>query len=367
MNVVFSLVLFIHAIIHVIGFSKAFELREFDAISKTISREQGIAWACCTILFVAAASGNMLNKRWWPYAALFAVVISQVLLIINWSNAGWGTILNILIAVVALIYAADFRFQHKARMDAKELLAEESIRLNGKMTFDSIGHLPAAVQIWLAHAGVIGQHPAKMARLKQKGKMKTDRAGTWMPFEATQYITATEPGYIWNVKVRWQPMIFLTGRDELDNGKGSMQMKLLSIWNMANVSNNAEVNTGSLVRWLAEICWSPAMALSPAIKWQAVDSTTAQAIVTAEDVKVSGIFHFNQKGDITSFSARRYKSGKDHSSLETWQVDMISYKSFHGIRIPNRCKVTWKLANGDFTWMELEVTDIDYNNPALYN
>lgn len=196
--------------------------------------------------------------------------------------------------------------------------------------------------------------------------MKTDPAGTWMPFNATQYITSTEPGYIWNVKVRWQPMIFLTGRDKLDNGEGAMQMKLLSLWNMADVSDNEEINSGSLVRWLAEICWSPAMAVSHAIKWQAIDSATAQAIVTAGSARISGIFYFNTNGDVTKFTARRYKSGKGPSSLETWQVDMLGYKTFHGIRIPNRCRVTWKLSNGDFTWLELEITDIDYNNPELY-
>ena len=145
------------------------------------------------------------------------------------------------------------------------------------------------------------------------------------------------------------------------------QMKLLSLWNMADVSGNEEIDSGSLVRWLAEICWSPAMALTPAIKWQAIDTVTAQAIVTAGNTRVSGIFYFNTNGDVIRFTARRYKSGKGSSSLETWQVDMLAYKTFHGIRIPDRCRVTWKLNNGDFTWLELEITDIDYNDPELYN
>lgn len=367
MAIVFSLLLFLHAIIHAVGFSKAFGLRDFENVSHAITRQQGLAWGFCTLLFAIAAGGSLLNKKWWPVVALVGIAISQVLVVINWSNAGWGTAINIVILLVAIIQFADFRFQQGSANESKDLLAKESLRFNGKITAGSITHLPAPVQNWLQHSGIVGRLPIRITRLKQKGKMKTDPAGTWMPFNATQYITATNPGYTWNVKVRWRPMIFITGRDELDNGKGSMHMKMLSMWDMADVSGNEQVNSSSLIRWLAEICWSPSMALNPAIKWQEIDSTTAQAVLAAGDNKVSGIFYFNTNNDITKFTARRYKSGKDSSSLETWQVDMLNYKTFNGVRIPARCRVTWKLHDGDFTWLDMEITNIEYNNPALYN
>jgi hypothetical protein len=222
------------------------------------------------------------------------------------------------------------------------------------------------VQNWLFHSGIVGKQPVINARLKQKGRMKTDPRGGWMSFAASQYIIGTEPGYLWQTKVHWQPAIFISGRDGLHEGQGSMQMKILSILPVANTNNNEAINSGSLIRYLAEICWLPSVALNPAIQWQAVDANSAQAIIDAGTTKVSGVFHFNAKGDISSFTARRYKSGKDITSLETWQVNMLDYKMFHGVRIPYRCNVTWKLAEGDFNWLQLEITDIDYNITDLY-
>jgi hypothetical protein len=366
MPVVFSLIVFIHAIIHGVGFSKAFGLKDFAFVSKTISHGQGIAWAACSLLFIAAASGNLMNKKWWPLAAILAVFISEILLIIHWKNAGWGTVINLVILVVAIVHFGEFRFGQQSNKDAKLLLAKTPIRQNGKTDSGMLNGLPPAVQNWLTHSGIIGKQPLLNARLKQVGKMKTDPREGWMPFTASQYIIATEPGYLWQTKVNWQPAVFISGRDELRNGQGSMQMKLLSLWTVADVKNNEAINSGSLIRYLAEICWLPSAALNPMIKWQAVDNNTAQAIIEAGNTKASGIFHFNSKGDITSFTARRYKTGKDVTSLETWQVTMLDYKTFAGIRIPYKSSVTWKLAEGDFNWLQLEITDIEYNINDLY-
>jgi hypothetical protein len=366
MTVVLSLILFIHAIIHAIGFSKAFGLQEFQFVSKPISHSQGIAWAICALLFIAAASGNMMNKKWWPLAALLAVIVSEILLIKHWKSAGWGTVINLIIFVIAVVQYSDFRFTNQSGIAAKQLLAKAPIHQNGKTDTALFKNLPPVVQNWLHHSGIAGKHPLLNARLKQEGKMKTDPRSGWMLFTASQYIITTEPGYLWQTKLQWKPFLFLSGRDELREGHGSMQMNMLSLWPVTTISNNEAVNSGSLIRYLAEICWIPSAALNPMIKWQAVDEHHAQAIITADDTKASGIFSFNSKGDITGFTARRYKIDGNISSLETWQVNMLGYKTFQGIRIPYRCSVTWKLAEGDFTWLQMEITDIEYNVTDQY-
>jgi hypothetical protein len=38
---------------------------------------------------------------------------------------------------------------------------------------------------------------------------------------------------------------------------------------------------------------------------------------------------------------------------------VTGYKAFNGTRIGNKNEVTWKLKEGDVTWLKLEVTAMD--------
>ena len=122
------------------------------------------------------------------------------------------------------------------------------------------------------------------------------------------------------------------------------------------------MDQGAMMRFLAEIVWSPSAALNDYIQWTYVNDTTANATMTNGNRKVSGIFYFDYDGDIVGFEGKRYGNFDGHFSLETWFVRILEHKEFNGIRIGNKCEVTWKLKKGDFTWLQLEVTDISYNN-----
>jgi hypothetical protein len=43
-------------------------------------------------------------------------------------------------------------------------------------------------------------------------------------------------------------------------------------------------------------------------------------------------------------------------------INITDYKTFDGIKVPSKMTSTWKLEEGDWTWLKLEVTDIKYNN-----
>jgi len=88
---------------------------------------------------------------------------------------------------------------------------------------------------------------------------------------------------------------------------------------------------------------------------------SARATLHDGDLTASGIFSFNIEGDVIGFEAKRYGDFDGKYSLETWSVRNTGYKEFNDIRIPNKSEVTWKLDTGDFTWLEVEVTHINYN------
>ena len=82
---------------------------------------------------------------------------------------------------------------------------------------------------------------------------------------------------------------------------------------------------------------------------------------------VLGIFKFSDNGDFKSFEAERhFGTGKD-ATLETWLVKAKTYKNFNDFKIPNKCSVTWKLKEGDFNWLNLEIIDLEFNSLKAYN
>ena len=190
--------------------------------------------------------------------------------------------------------------------------------------------------------------------------MRQKPEGKWLPMEAEQYITANLPGFIWNGTMG-NSFITINGRDKYINGKGNMLIKVMSTIPIGN-SSGEEIDQGAMMRFLAEVAWVPSAALNDYIHWTYINDTIARATMTNGNRTVSGTFYFDYEGDIVGFEGKRYGNFNGHFSLETWFVRMLEHKEFNGIRIGNKCEVTWKLKQGDFTWLQLEVTDISYDN-----
>jgi hypothetical protein len=107
--------------------------------------------------------------------------------------------------------------------------------------------------------------------------------------------------------------------------------------------------------------WAPSSLASEYIRWEPVDSLSAQATMTYAGVSGSGVFRFNEQGDVIGFEAKRYREVDGAFSLDTWSITTRDPKEFQGVRIPAVSEVTWKLPSGDFTWLKLEITDVQYN------
>jgi len=162
------------------------------------------------------------------------------------------------------------------------------------------------------------------------------------------------------------PLITITGRDKFVNGKGEVLIKFLSLINVSNVGGDDKINSATMIRYLAETAWFPTAALSSYINWEAINTTTAKAIMTYKGLSVFGVLKFAENGDLLSFEAERYKGKGRDASLEKWLVEITGYKDFSGIRIPYKSKVTWKLKTGDFNWANVELTDLEFNKQRPY-
>ena len=357
---IFALMISVHGLIHVLGFVKAYNLANVSQLTQAIGKSMGLFWLLAAIVWMLTAGLLTGHKDAWWMVAIPALLLSQLLIGMHWQDAKFGTTANVIIALGVLLGYADWDFK---AMVNKELKAFQPTSLSAPkwVTPESVGTLPAIVQKWLYRSQVVGKEAVQVVELVQKGEMKTEPDGHWIPFDAEQYNTIVKPGFIWQTRIQMMPLVPVVGRDKYIHGHGNMLIKALALFPIADAKGPA-IDRGSLLRNLAEICWFPAAALRDYIHWEPLDSLSAKATMTNGGISASGIFRFTPAGDMESFEAKRYYDRKDGATLEDWLVTVKGYKVFNGVRIGHQSEVTWKLKTGDYTWLKLEITEIHYNN-----
>lgn len=77
MKTLFIGIAFIHGLIHLMGFIKAFELAKINQLTMSISKPMGILWLAAASLFLTIALLSLLQKDWWWIPALLAVICSE--------------------------------------------------------------------------------------------------------------------------------------------------------------------------------------------------------------------------------------------------------------------------------------------------
>ena len=248
--------------------------------------------------------------------------------------------------------------------EVQQLLASSAIN-DSIISEKDIEGLPEPVQRNLRYAGVVGKLRISTVRLKQTGLFKMKQGQNWKPYSALQYFTIDPPGFIWQVKLKFLPLIWVSGRDSYFDGKASMQMKLLSFIKVVDAAG-PKLDQGAMLRYLSEIVWFPTAYLSDYITWEAIDVNSAKATMRYGGVTASAMFHYDEEGRFIDFVADRYMGTDDNAELEKWTAEISQYSEISGMMIPVDGKATWNLAIGDFTYIDLKITDIEYDNPTKY-
>jgi len=366
-------ILAIHGLIHLMGFVREFNLATISGfsgetmipLSKPVSTISGALWLAACATFLATAIGFLLHRDWWM-PGLAAVLVSQALIVLYWKDAKWGTIANILVLLPVLVSLAEWKFTKSVNKEIDTFLSEP-ISANTMITQERLSGLPVPVQKWLRRSGILGKEMTQSVRLKQKGLMRLKpESNNWVEASAVQYFRWDKPAFIWKVKMNMMPLVPVTGRDRLENGKAAMQIKAFSLIPIVNQTDAPKLNESAAQRLLSEICWSPFAALHPSIAWEAIDETTARATIHLNDVSGTVMFRFTEEGDLVACQADRYKDSDEKAKREKWEVINTRYGVLNGIRMPLESEVTWKLKDGDFTWFKIIITDIEYNTPKRF-
>lgn len=364
MRTAFSIIILLHGLIHLLGFVKGWGMKEVKELTLPISKPMGLLWLTAAALLLAFGISQWLHSKYAWWVGFVAVIVSQILILLFWKDAKFGTLPNLLILLVSMILYGDFHFQKLVQLETTQLLSRNEKIEHKIVRENDIERLPEPVKHWLRSAGAVGKPFINTGKVSQKATMKLKpEQGDWMSATATQYTTLDNPAFIWTVHVNMNSLLYAVGRDKYENGKGEMLIKMNALVNVVH-EKGEKLDEGTLQRYLGEMVWFPSLALSPYITWEPIDDYTAKATMTYKGTTGSGTFHFNAQGAVTQFAARRYKGNEPDAQRYDWTMNITDYQTFEGIQVPSKMTSTWKLDEGDWTWLQLEVTDIKYNQHA---
>ena len=232
------------------------------------------------------------------------------------------------------------------------------------VTEGMLHHLPERVQRYMNYTGVVGKPWIRTVRLKQRGKFRQGLDRPWMPVTAKQTYTIDPPSLVWNARFKMAGIPLLRARDQYHSGQGHMFGKIAGLFTIFDIRDSEELNQGTMLRYLNEMMWFPTAFLGENIAWEEVDEHSAHVTFNDCEKSVSARMHFDDLGRLTNFTALRYREIDGDFSLDPWSTPITDYGMRAGLNLPVRGLAVWNLPEGDLTYTDLTIEEIEYNYAA---
>lgn len=347
---VFLILLFIHSLIHLMGFAKAFEFGKFSQLNIEISKSVGLLWLGAGILITLTAVLFIVGWNSWWLPGIVSVILSQSLIILAWQDAKFGTAINLILILVIAVAIGKWNFEKRAQnqaqnfIDSKKATPESSER----------SQLPAVVSSW--NETCASKENFSIVKFVQRGKMKTSVESSWKEFRAEQWSSVESPEFIWKVDVGGNTFMQFSGLDKLMDSEGSMQ---ILAYGLVPVVKSIGKNTdeASAIRYLAEMVWYPETVGKLPVKWESLNENRYRATLETGEFSVSGIFTFDENNKPAAFEAMRHNDQTGKAEKWVVAIDTESYFTTDGATIPAKAEITWELDDRDFTWYQVEVLE----------
>ena len=362
MKIVFLSLLFIHALIHLPGFLKGFRIAGLPQLNRQVSKPEGIAWLGATLLFLVTLCALTAGLRSWWIAGAAAVIVSEILVIIAWSDARYATILNVIIlipVIVALSASLPSSYENRYETEVRKRLARME---PGLLTPDDVRNLPAPVQKYLAFTGAIGKPKVWNFRAMFHGTMKRTLESGWTDVDVRQYDFFDEPARLFYITSSVYGVPF-DGLHAYVGDSATMQIKIASLVQVVD-ARGVKMTRGETVTLFNDMCvLAPATLISPAISWVSVDSLHVRATFTNHGSAISALLTFSSDGGLVDFlSNDRFLSEDGTTYLNyTWSTPVTRYADFGGRVVSSFGEDIWHMPGGNFPYARYDLTSIEYN------
>jgi hypothetical protein len=363
MVIAFCLILLLHALIHLMGFVKAFGYAELPQLKCPIPRPVGLLWLLATLLLVSALLLFIGHSGVWWFAAAAGTVVSQIVIILSWKDARFGTILNFLIlvpVVVAFTGSLPSSLQNRYRAESeKRLTGNPQMQM---VTEEDIRHCPPQVQRYLRYAGVIGKPMVRNFRARFRGEMKRTVGGSWMEIHASQYDFFDDPARIFYIEGSLFGVPF-NGLHCYRGGEARMEISVAALVPVAD-ARGEKMNRSETVTFFNDMCLiAPATLVDTSIRWEQIDPSSVKAVFSNGGNTITATLIFGENGELMNFSSDDRYLSPDGVSYENypWETPVLSYGDFGNRTVADEAEAKWLMPEGDYLYARFTLESVEYN------
>lgn len=248
--------------------------------------------------------------------------------------------------------------------DARALIEKSNVAISNQVfCAEDFASFPKAIQKYMNYCGYIGT--TKMSYIKMGFKdvvFLQNRKGAALKIDYTVYNFTDEPNRLALIDSSLFGIPF-EGYDYFSNGIGGMKGtigKLIPLFNQTG----AEMNKACLVTFLAECFFAPTMLLQDSITLEEIDEYNVKATISYYAITASGIFTFNEIGEMILFTTNDRAVTSPDGTMEyvKWSAVCEGYqKNENGIMLPTSFQAVWNYDDGDFIYFDGKISNISYN------
>lgn len=361
LRILFGIILVVHGLIHGMGFLKAFDWFPITALQRDIGKLEGLCWLLTSLLFIAAGVMYFIDNKSWLMIGGIALFLSQLLIVLNWNEAKFGTIINVLVLVILVLQYSAARFKSGFIEDVKKELAAGSNEAGKKNALSDLQHLPYPVQQYMIQSGFLEQKEIRNFKVEFKGRIRASATSAWMEFNSVQYSFMEHPAryFFMEAKMYGFPV---AGYHAYRNGKAMMDIRLLSMFRV-QFQDGELMDISETVTFLNDAClMAPAALLDKRIRWKSISNNEVEAVFANGKNSISARLIFSNDFKLINFISgdRYYYTGKEMKK-EQWETPVRAYDKKKRFLQMERGDAVWKLKEGDFCYGEFTVRDISYN------
>lgn len=274
-------------------------------------------------------------------------------------------IIGVLLLVIGIITVFFNVSYSKTRAEFNKMARIMTVKTDhaeGVFSQEDISGLPIPVQKYFEYCGYLDT--PKMRTMKAVYKDVMFKFGKGKPtiiIDYIQYNIADKPARIANIDSSMYGIPF-EGLDSYTAGKGSMKGVLAKLFTLFNQTGET-MDKASLVTFLSECLIIPNAALQDYITWEKIDDLHAKATISYYGRTASGIFAFNENGEMLSFTTDdREATATDGTSEKVkWSVVFGEYKETEGIKKPTGFQAIWHYDDGDLVYFDGKDVVLEYD------
>ena len=271
----------------------------------------------------------------------------------------------IVVAAIILLLAVWFNIpyspvktQFKNDVETRQ---QNAASLTGTLDSAAIANLPPLIQKYLEKSGYIGSERRSHLTMEYKDVdfgLGVDKPRLKIDYTHTDFADSPDRLAFIDSKMFGVPF---QGYDYYTDGKGGMKGVLAKLFTLFD-QTGPEMDKACLITYLAEAFFLPDALLKDFITFTQVDERTVEATITNKGVTASGVFHFNDSYEMTSFTTNDRGQIAPDGTIEyiPWEAQCENYKEYSdGIRRPTVFRAVWKNKDSDFIYFDGKISRVN--------